>query len=169
MPNTGPLVDLITSERTTILRSAERITGSRADAEDVAQALWLRVYAIEDEAVIRQPRAFLHRLVRNLSLDLLRNRRRRERLAEEIDQLVSSVDEAPTQDRIVGSLVVLRRVRAAAEALPEPTRTIFRLNRFEQASHRMIAARLGISTTTVENHIRRALETLAAARDGTVP
>jgi RNA polymerase sigma factor (sigma-70 family) len=160
------LADLIAAERPTILRTAERITGNRADAEDVAQSLWLRVQGIEDEAAIAQPRAYLHRLIRNLSLDLLRTRHRRERLATEIEQLVSGIDEAPGQERIVGSLVLLRRVRAAAEALPEPTRTIFGLNRFERVTHREIARRLGISTTTVENHIRRALEVLASARDG---
>lgn len=169
MPDRSPLADLIAAERLTILRSAERITGNRADAEDVAQSLYLRVHSLEDEAAIRQPRAYLRRLVRNLSLDLLRSRRRRERLAAEIEQLVSSIDDTPTQDRVVGSLVVLRRVRAAAEALPEPTRTIFRLNRFEQVTHREIAVRLGVSTTTVENHIRRALDVLAAARDGSSP
>ncbi len=166
MPPRLSLAELVSVERPTILRSAERITGSRADAEDVAQTLWLRVQAVDDAAAIAHPRAYLSRLVRNLSLDLLRSRRRRERLAAEIEQLVSSVDDAPDQERVVGSLVVLRRVRAAAEALPEPTRTIFHLNRFEQVTHREIARRLGVSTTTVENHMRRALDVLAAARDG---
>jgi hypothetical protein len=64
---------------------------------------------------------------------------------------------------------VLERVRAAAQDLPEPTRTIFRLNRFEGLSQQSIARQLGVSTTTVENHIRRALDALAAARDGRHP
>jgi RNA polymerase sigma-70 factor (ECF subfamily) len=87
-------------------------------------------------------------------------------VAGQILAMLSETDDAPGPDRITDSITILSRVRAAAQALPEPTRTIFRLNRFEGMSQRAIAEQLAISTTTVENHVRRALDALARARDG---
>ncbi len=59
----------------------------------------------------------------------------------------------------------LQRVLDAAGHLPEPTRTIFRLNRLQGLTQAGIARRLG-SVTTVENHVRTALQRLAWARSG---
>ena len=54
----------------------------------------------------------------------------------------------------------LQRVLDAAGHLPEPTRTIFRLNRLQGQTQAEIARRLGVSVTTVENHVRGALQRL---------
>lgn len=165
-PNATELSDLIIAERATLVRSVERIVGNRPDAEEVAQALWLKVQAISPDLPIESKRPFLFRLARNLALDRLRGDRRRARLAEEARQILDEVDDGPSADRIVDSLAVLRRVREAAFALPEPTRSIFRMNRFDGLSQKAIAERMEMSTTTVENHVRRALDALAAVRDG---
>jgi RNA polymerase sigma-70 factor (ECF subfamily) len=164
--NAAELTQLMMTERSTLVRSVERILGNRSDAEEVAQSLWLKIQHVSDHPPIIRKRAFLFRLARNLALDWKRGDQRRVRLHDAAQRLLSEVDESPGQDRIVDSLVMLRRVRAAALELPEPTRTIFHLNRFEGATHKMIAEQIGVSTTTVENHIRRALDRLAVARDG---
>ena len=52
-----------------LLRTAYRMLGSLADAEDVIQDAWLR-WAEVDQAEIRQPAAFLRRMVVRLCLDL---------------------------------------------------------------------------------------------------
>lgn len=160
---------MIIAERAALLRRVERIVEDPADAEEVVQSMWLKVQAMDDGRPILSKRAYLFRLARNLALDFRRSQQRRGALADAVQTVLSESDDAPGQDRIVDSSQVLERVRAAAAALPEPTRTIFRLNRFEGESQPAIARRLGISTTTVENHIRRALNALAAARDGRDP
>jgi RNA polymerase sigma-70 factor (ECF subfamily) len=160
------LTSLLIRERASIIRRVEGIVGNRADAEEVTQALWFRVQAVGDDPPILRKRAFLFRLASNLALDLRRSISRRDEVAGQILAMLSETDDAPGPDRITDSITVLSRVRAAAQALPEPTRTIFRLNRFEGMSQRAIAEQLAISTTTVENHVRRALDALARARDG---
>lgn len=164
--NAVELSALLTAEKGALLRVIERVVGDRSDAEDVAQFLWFKVQRIADDPPILHKRAFLLRLARNLAIDWTRAERRRERLNAEARDILAGDQDQPGPDRIVHSLVVLRRVRVAAAAMPEPTRTIFRLNRFEGLSQVAIAQRQGISTTKVENHIRRALAILAAARDG---
>jgi DNA-directed RNA polymerase specialized sigma24 family protein len=51
----------------------------------------------------------------------------------------------------------LERIRAAIIVLPEPTRTILRLTRLEGRTQRETAEQVGVTTTTVENHLPRAL------------
>jgi RNA polymerase sigma-70 factor (ECF subfamily) len=160
------LSSLMISERASLLMRVERIVGNRADAEEVTQTLWFRIQRVGDDPPILRKRAFLFRLAGNLALDLRRGRMRQTEVHAQVRALLMEEDDAPGPDRIVDSIVILGRVRAAAQALPEPTRTIFRLNRFEGLSQTAIAARQGISTTTVENHVRRALDLLAWARDG---
>ncbi|PNU02206.1 sigma-70 family RNA polymerase sigma factor [Novosphingobium guangzhouense] len=167
--NAAALSSLIIAERNALLRRAERLVGNPADAEEVVQSMWLKVQGLTDDQPILSKRAYLFRLARNLAFDMRRSQQRRGRLADDVQGILTESDDAPGQDRILDSARVLERVRQAALALPEPTRTIFRLNRFEGETHKGIARRLSISTTTVENHIRRALEALAAARDGYDP
>lgn len=167
--NSAVLASLIITERSALLRRVERLVDDPADAEEVVQSMWLKVQSVDDTRSILSKRAYLFRLARNLALDFRRSQQRRGRLADEVQNILTDSDDAPGQDRIVDSTQMLERVRTAALALPEPTRTIFRLNRFEGESQQAIARRLGISATTVENHIRRALAALAAARDGRYP
>jgi RNA polymerase sigma-70 factor (ECF subfamily) len=52
----------------------------------------------------------------------------------------------------------------ALQRLPERSRQVFYLSRFEGLTQREIAVRLRLSRTSVEKHMRRALECVADAR-----
>lgn len=54
----------------------------------------------------------------------------------------------------------LYRVHAIIESMPPTRRTIFKLSRFQDLTHKEIADRLSISSKTVENQIGRALRQL---------
>ena len=54
----------------------------------------------------------------------------------------------------------LRRLQTLVEDLSPARKTIFKLSRFEELSHKEIAQQLSISPKTVENHIGRALRQL---------
>lgn len=62
--------------QTRLIRFAYRMLGSVADAEDVVQDAWLRWLAIDNGAV-REPSAFLHKMVARLCLNELKSARRR--------------------------------------------------------------------------------------------
>lgn len=51
----------------------------------------------------------------------------------------------------------LDRVRRAIAALPEPTRTVYRLHVFEDLDYRAIAERLGFSVAQIEQHVAEAI------------
>ena len=113
---------------------------------------------VDDSQVIDNPRAYLYRLAANLATDHGRESTRRNRLLADHylwgpDEVISTEEQAMAQDE-------LQRVLDAAGHLPEPTRTIFRLNRLQGQTQAEIARRLGVSVTTVENHVRGALQRL---------
>ena len=51
----------------------------------------------------------------------------------------------------------MERLAVALEQLSPQCREAFLLNRLEELTHVQIAARLGVSTKTVQRHIERAL------------
>src|SRR5918996_1196194 len=62
--------------RPRLIRVAYRMLGSVADAEDVVQEAFLR-WLDADRAAVREPEAFLRRIVTRLCLDQLKSARRR--------------------------------------------------------------------------------------------
>ena len=163
--NASALARLLLVERPSLMRRVRRDVGGDG-AEDVAQRLWLKIQAVRDDPPIVNKRAYLFRLAANEALDYRKQEARRRTLHDEAHALLWEEDADPSPEDALIAADALRRVAEAAENLPEPTRRIFRMNRFEGIPQRSIADRMGLSSTTVENHIRRALAILAAARDG---
>lgn len=62
--------------RTLLFSVAYRILGTAVDAEDVVQDAWLK-WAAADRSRVADPKAYLTRIVSNLSMELLRSTRRR--------------------------------------------------------------------------------------------
>lgn len=58
-----------------VLKAAYRITGSMADAEDVAQTVFLRYASASASQQIQNPESYFYRAAINSALDLLRKRR----------------------------------------------------------------------------------------------
>lgn len=164
-PIAPPLTHVLIAERTGLLRRAWRIVGSAHAAEDVLQRLWLKVQQVDDPDAIRNPRAYLYRLAANLAIDHRRSEATRERIQAQADAYLWGAAEAASAEQVLIDRDTLARVMAALDGLPEPTRTMFRLNRFERMRIVDIAPLYDVSTTTVENHLRRALARLRIARD----
>lgn len=164
--NATALTRLLLTERLSLFRLAQRIVGTGPAAEDVTQSLWLRVQRIGDDPPILNKRAYLYRLATNLAVDHASSEARRTQIHEEAQALLWGTDHALAADRVVIASETLQRIEVAIEGLPEQTRRIFELHRYEGLTQRVLAEQLGISTTAVEKHMRRAMRILAQARDG---
>jgi RNA polymerase sigma-70 factor (ECF subfamily) len=66
---------VFTEHKDLVFRAAYRVTGNASDAEDVLQAVFLRLLRQEQTPEISHMRAYLHRAAVNASLDLLRLRK----------------------------------------------------------------------------------------------
>ncbi len=143
-----------------VFRTAHRITGSAADAEDVLQTVFLRLArGPESPAVSENPEGYLARAAINASLDLLRRRRRSRVVAmDDVENraLVASAvsrqnPEAGHQDRELKELI-----RAAVSRLGPTAGQMFALRYFEGHGNGEIARMMNTSALVVGVTLHRA-------------
>lgn len=158
------LNNVFAAERNALTRLFQKMSRTMA-AEDLLQTLWLRIQRVGDNPPIHNGRAYLYRLASNLAVDQGRADARIERLQAEARLILYGDESTPDVEQAFLAREELERVMAAAERLPEPTRTIFWLNRMKDVPLREVAVMLGVSRTTVEKHIKRAITLLGDARN----
>jgi len=133
--------------RSSLVDYAARIVGSRAHAEDIVQEAWFRLRGLDDPSRVREPLAYLYRLVRNLAIDTQR------KLSREISRSVpeatafAMADDRPSPERAAAGKNELRAVLEALAELPERTRIAIRMNRVEGRKLQEVADHLDLSVT----------------------
>lgn len=131
-----------------VLTVAYRVTGSVADAEDVAQAVFLRM-ASSNGAPLENAGSYLHRAAVHGALDLLRRRKTAaleplDGVAELADSGRGSRPEREMQSRQLGDLL-----REAIGQLSPRAAEMFTLRYVEELGNREIADLLGTSQAVV--------------------
>lgn len=136
-------------------------TGSAALAEDIAQdtfvALWQRRADVDPA---RSLRSWVYRAALNRAVSIGRRRRLELRVREWLRPRASV---PPTPDDELSGDELRTAIHAAVAALPARCREVFLLARDGGMSYAEIAATLGLSPKTVENHMGRAFKRLRAA------
>ncbi|MEQ7154535.1 RNA polymerase sigma factor [Brevundimonas aurifodinae] len=140
-----------------MVRLAYRMLGDRAEAEDVAQEAFLRLWrkAPTWRDGPSGPGGWLQRVTMNLCLDRLRRRRFVVDGAapEQVDPAASTIDQQ--------SLIEARaQVAAAVGGLPARQRAALVLCYYEERSNAEAAAILGMSVSAVESLLARARRAL---------
>ncbi|GAC1366711.1 MAG: sigma-70 family RNA polymerase sigma factor [Actinomycetota bacterium] len=132
------------------------ILRDRAAAEDVAQETFLRAdRAARKPAPGADASRWLYRIAVNLSLNILRSRRREERALAR-----SGVDPASAPDGLEGRLL-RDAVAEALERLPERLRVPVILRYYLDMSEQEMAGALGIRQGTVKSRLHEARRLLA--------
>lgn len=145
-----------------LLRLLTARLGSRDDAEDALQDMWLRIDQLADQPV-GQPAAFLFRVASNIATDRrIAAARRGARDRAWLDDQPTA-DDLPDAERRVIVRDELRAIQAAIDAMPERMATALRLFRIEGQGQRSIADQLGISVSGVEKLLRRAYRIIHAS------
>jgi RNA polymerase sigma-70 factor (ECF subfamily) len=140
-----------------VFRTAQRITGSSADAEDVLQTVFLRLVKGQDDYDwSKNPEAYLSRAAINASLDLLRSRTRAKSVSlddSEVDEIAGSFRSPETvhADRELQKLV-----REAVARLGKTAGEMFVLRYYEGYDNKEIAAHLNTSPLVVGVVLHRA-------------
>lgn len=140
-----------------VFRTAQRITGSTADAEDVLQTVFLRLIKGKDDYDWSpNPEAYLSRAAINASLDLLRSRTRSKSVAlddAEVNAMAGSFrsPEAVHADRELQTLV-----RQAVSRLGKKAGEMFVLRYYEGYDNKEIAALFKTSPLVVGVVLHRA-------------
>ncbi|MFI4975085.1 MAG: RNA polymerase sigma factor [Caulobacterales bacterium] len=143
-----------------VLALAERMLGDAAEAEDVAQETFLRVWrhAARWRPGVARFDTWLHRVTLNLCYDRLR-RRREVSMAEPPEQ----TDPAPGPDHGLLAEDLSSRVRGALQALPERQREAVVLCHYQELGNIEAAAAMGVSIEALESLLSRGRRALRAA------
>jgi RNA polymerase sigma-70 factor (ECF subfamily) len=145
------------------LALARRLTGNRDQAADLVHDAYTRLFRDEAWRAIDHPPAYVLRMVRNLGIQRLR-RTKIVNFASiaNLDEL-EQADAGPDPfDRMVARHELRRLVNAIRE-LPARCRDVMILRRFEELPPREVAERLGLSLSTMEKRLARALVLLTKA------
>ena len=142
----------------TMLRVAFRIVGDQADAEEVRQTFFLRIWQDPTRVPANGSlQAWVFRCVVNEAMTLTRRRKREKILHERFGPPADEVAESPTCNE------EHRRLRAAMQKLSAEDRGVLALYFDDELSIRQIAEILRRPHTTVHARIKRLLTRLRAA------
>jgi RNA polymerase sigma-70 factor (ECF subfamily) len=140
---------------------------NRAQAEDLAQEVLLRLMCAADVDWIENPDSYVFKAAANLLRDhqrrvhrnpTLTSRPIEEALAGEVE---SRLVEDRSPERVLLGEATLTEVLQALDELSELTRSVFILFRLESMKQKDIAALYGIGRSTVEKHVMKAVLHLA--------
>lgn len=147
---------------------AVRLLGGSADAEDIAQTVFLRAYERFDD-VVANPSApgWLKTVTRNLCLNHLSRYRSRWRFFSELGSSTDAGQDAGADLPAHGSLArdmedadEREQLERALRELPDHQRVPIVLFHFDEMSYQDIAAALGVSLSKVKTDIHRGREAL---------
>lgn len=162
------LLAVYLDRRPALVRFFTARTGSRDRAEDIVQDIYVRLQSMSEDSAggIANPAAFLYRVGGNLMLDGVRQRRRataRDQAWSDITGSESdgvSVSDLPSPEDAAWARLKLDQVTAALAELAPNARTALRLHRIDGLTHAEIAARMGVSRSSVEKYLSSALARL---------
>jgi RNA polymerase sigma-70 factor (ECF subfamily) len=155
--------DAFARHRSLLFTVAYEMLGSASDAEDVVQDTWLR-WADVDHAVVRDPRAYLVRIVTRQALNRLRSvaRRREEYVGEWLPEpLLTSPDVAADLELAESLSIAMLTV---LETLGPAERAVFVLREVFDTPYDEIAEAVGKSPAAVRQIAHRARGHVAARR-----
>lgn len=150
-PSDAAFDELLARYRRPLLNFIYRLLGDAAEAEDVAQEVFVRAYRHWADYDSRQKLStWLFALARNAAIDRLRYRQRHP---------TAPLEESPeptTISREVENREIGAQIAAAMAALPEDQRTAIVLAEYHDLSHAEIAEIMDCSVKSVESRLYRA-------------
>jgi RNA polymerase sigma-70 factor (TIGR02957 family) len=161
-----PFGDPFVAHHSLLFTVAYEMLGSAADADDVVQETWLR-WAEVDRAAVRDPRAYLVRIVTRQALNRLRavSRRREDYVGEWLPEpLLTSPDVADDVELAESVSIAMLTV---LETLSPVERAVLVLHEVFAVPYEEIAEAVDKSSAAVRQIAHRAREHVAARRPRT--
>lgn len=130
--------------------------GDREQAADVAQDTFLRLLVSGRLPGQQEGRAYLTQIARNLVIDQWR----RQRIERAYLQSIAHLPEPETPSLETRALILetLMQIDAMLDRMPDKVRSAFLLSHFEGLSYGQIAERLGVTVSSVQKYMTRAIQ-----------
>lgn len=146
-----------------VVAVARRMLGNDADAEEVAQEAFLRLWRRADrwEPGRAQVSTWLYRVATNLCIDHMRRRR-----GEHAQETVPEQEQPAAQQRVLEEADLRRRMDDALQSLPERQRMALVLFHYEGLAMSEAAELMQVSVDALESLLARGRRTLKQQLDG---
>jgi RNA polymerase sigma-70 factor (ECF subfamily) len=142
----------------TLYKTALGKTQSHEEAEEIVQTILFTLWEKRERLAITNLSCYLQTAVRNNILNSIRSKITQRKYWDYYKHFVPSENETTEQSVVYQDLN--QAVEAAVNRLPEKSRKIFRLNRFEGRSISEIANLLKVSEKAIEYHLTKSLKEL---------
>jgi RNA polymerase sigma factor (sigma-70 family) len=143
------------AEESPLLRYAHGLVGQRETAEDLVQEAFLKLHA--HWADVDNPRAWLFRCIRNLSLNHIRDHKRETTLENGHEWQSDS----PDPEQTLGRLEAIGTLQLLVSELDPADRSLIALKYHENLKYDQISQRTGLSVGNVGYKLHHALKNLA--------
>lgn len=147
--------------RSELLRHASLRMGTGDAGPDLVQDAFSKALLINDLSGVKNLRAYLFRIVTNLSIDHLRRAKLNLRLIkiEETESVLDTLSSpSPDPEQEIVDRERVRTLTKALQSLPEDSRQMFILFKAKGWKQKQIAKHFGVSLSTVEKKIKRAIQ-----------
>jgi len=154
-------IDEVLPREGQLLAVAQRMCRDPEDARDLVQDVLTKMLTIEGWSAIQSPYGYMLRIMRNMMIERVRRARIVDfRQLSETDYM-DLADDAPDPQQIAEGREALDDFNRALADLPARCREVFVRRRIEEQSTRSIAQDLGVTLSTLEKRLARAIELLA--------
>lgn len=149
---------LLERHRAALRSYFQRRLGNDADVEDLVQEVFVRLLNRQPRNTIDNLNGYIFQIAANLLRERGRSLARRRGIGAPLlsaGLLEGDADFSP--ERIHAARQACAQIEMQLRELPERVRSVFILNRFEELTGKEIARHLGISVSTVEKDMIRAI------------
>lgn len=152
------LLQALVENRSTLVKTAARITGCPSRAEDVVQDAFLRLSSIKNITLpLKAQVNYVFRIVRNLAIDHYRKQAMELKYSGSEEEGLYACNPSDTPEVNNLNHEALAQIDCALAELPARTRYAFEMYRLHGVQQKDIAKELGVSPTLVNFMIRDAL------------
>lgn len=141
-----------------IFESAYRRLASAEIAKELVQTVFLRIWEKRHIIQINHLQSYLQAAIRNRVINYIESTLVHKKYLQHVMDTTSGT--CRRTESAITFHELSQAIEKAIDLLPEKTRHVFRLSRFDHLSIREIAASLNISEKAVEYHITQSLKTL---------
>ncbi len=130
------------------------------EAHDLAQDAFYKIMKVENAEELEHARAYLFQTAANLALNRIRKQKHQDLHKLMIESTTNPEREGmiASPERAMAARQQLQQVEDALNGLPDKCRRAFLLHRTKHMNYRQIAEELGVSVSTVEKYMIRALQ-----------
>jgi len=153
------LIKILDPFKNKMFRYAFSIIGNRFEAEDIVQEAVIKIWKKKDKfAEISNKEAWAVTIVRNLAIDKLRARKKKQ--TSDIDEYFHISDKGPTPDKTLEQKEAVRKVAEIMDTLQDTQKEIITLRDIEGYTYQEIADIMELKVDQVKVYLFRARKIL---------